>query len=237
VRTALVTGGSSGIGLEFVRRLLEQGCRVVASSRAAESCEALDALEGEHGARLLALNVDVACEASRQSLLENVRAWTERLDLLVNAAGIISGDEENVSIFGALEQEELARTFLVNSIAPLMMVEAFFPLLEKGTRPMVLNLSSLNGSIARWDRPGKYSYTASKAALNMITKGLSFELREAGIRIVAFHPGWVRTWMTRNEPAPMDPEESVGGMLHVADSLTLEDSGRFLDWQGNEVPW
>jgi NAD(P)-dependent dehydrogenase (short-subunit alcohol dehydrogenase family) len=102
---------------------------------------------------------------------------------------------------------------------------------------MVLNLSSLNGSIGRWDRTGKYSYTASKAALNMITKGLSFELREAGIRVVAFHPGWVRTRMTRKEPAPMDPEESVGGMLRVADSLTLEDSGRFLDWRGDEVPW
>jgi len=237
MRTALVTGGSSGIGLEFVRQLLEQGCRVIAGSRAAESCEALDDLQAEHGARLLVQNVDVACEASRRRFLDSVRVWTEQLDLLVNAAGIISGDEENVSVFGALEQEELARTFLVNSIAPLMVVEAFSPLLAKGTRPMVLNLSSLNGSIARWDRPGKYSYTASKAALNMITKGLSFELREAGVRVVAFHPGWVKTWMTRNEPAPMHPEESVGGMLRVADSLTLEDSGRFLDWKGNEVPW
>jgi NAD(P)-dependent dehydrogenase (short-subunit alcohol dehydrogenase family) len=233
----LVTGGSSGIGLEFVRQLLVQGWRVVAASRTAERCDVLQALGGEHGVRLLVRSVDVGSEVSRQALLGTVRPWTDRLDLLVNAAGIISGDEENTLAFGALDQEELARTFLINSIAPLMMVEAFSPLLERGTNSMVVNISSLNGSIARWDRAGKYSYAASKAALNMITKGLSFELKEAGVCVVAFHPGWVKTWMTRNEPAPMDPEESVGGMLRVADSLTLEDSGRFLDWEGNEVPW
>jgi NAD(P)-dependent dehydrogenase (short-subunit alcohol dehydrogenase family) len=118
-----------------------------------------------------------------------------------------------------------------------MLAELLFPLLEKGHHPIVVNLSSLNGSITRWDRPGKYSYCASKAALNMITKTLSVELRDAGIRVVAFHPGWVRTWMTRNEPAPMEPAESVDGMMRVIEGLSLEDSGGFLDWQGQEVPW
>jgi NAD(P)-dependent dehydrogenase (short-subunit alcohol dehydrogenase family) len=73
--------------------------------------------------------------------------------------------------------------------------------------------------------------------LNMITKTLSIELRDAGILVVSFHPGWVKTWMTRNEDAPMEPAESVGGMVRVIESLGPEDSGKFLDWEGNEVPW
>ncbi|UCF09482.1 MAG: SDR family oxidoreductase [Candidatus Bipolaricaulota bacterium] len=237
MRTAVVTGGSSGLGLEFVRRLLRGGARVVAGSRRAESSEALARLKSEHEDRLTVHRLDVGDRDSREAFGRRVSETLERLDVLVNAAGIIAGDEERISVFGALDQEELARTFLINSIAPLMMTELLHPLLERGEHPIVVNISSLNGSIASWDRPGKYSYCASKAALNMITKTLSVELKDAGIRVVAFHPGWVKTWMTRDEPAPMEPEESVAGMLRVMDSLTLDGSGRFLDWRGREVPW
>ena len=237
MRTALITGGSSGIGLEFVMQLLDDGWQVVTGSRNAESCAPLQRLEETHDERILVGRLDVGSEESRNSFLDMVRDEVEHLDLLINAAGIIAGDEESISVFGKLDQSELSRTFLINSIAPLMMVEACFPLFRKAERPVVVNLSSLNGSIARWDRPGKYSYCASKAALNMITKSLSFELKEAGITVVAFHPGWVKTWMTRNEPAPMEPAESVGGMMRVFEALGPEDSGRFFDWEGSEVPW
>jgi NAD(P)-dependent dehydrogenase (short-subunit alcohol dehydrogenase family) len=237
MRIAVVTGGSSGIGLEFVRHLLTAGGQVVAASRRAETSEQLLELKQEHGARLLPWALDVSDPASRATFAQRVFSALDRLDLLVNAAGIIGGDEESISVFGALDQEELARTFLVNGISPLMMTELLAPLLENGDRPIVANISSLNGSIARWDRPGKYSYCASKAALNMISKTLSVELREGGIRVVALHPGWVRTWMTRHEPAPMEASESVAGMLRVIDALRLDESGRFLDWRGREVPW
>jgi NAD(P)-dependent dehydrogenase (short-subunit alcohol dehydrogenase family) len=237
IKTALITGASSGIGLEFASWLLEVGCRVVAASRNAESSEDLRRLKAEHGDRLSVHRLDVGDTASRRGFFEAVSKEVEGLDLLINAAGIISGDEENTSTFGDLDQSELSRTLLINSIAPLMMTEGAFPLLKKGTRPVVVNISSLNGSISLWSRPGKYSYCASKAALNMITKTLSIELRDAGILVVSLHPGWVKTWMTRNEDAPMEPAESIGGMVRVIESLGPEDSGKFLDWQGNEVPW
>ena len=237
MRTALVTGGSSGIGLQFVKQLLDEGWQVIAASRNAENCGPLQRLKAQHADRLSVYRLDVGDEASRRGFFEAVSETVDSLDLLVNAAGIISGDEEDISAFGALDQNELSRTFLINSIAPLMMTETAFPLLQRGGRPVVVNISSLNGSISTWNRPGKYSYCASKAALNMITKGLSFELKAAGITVVAFHPGWVRTWMTRNEPAPMEPAESVNGMMRVVESLEPKDSGRFLDWKGEEVPW
>jgi len=237
MRTVLIPGGSSGIGLEFARRLLEAGDRVIAASRNAEGSTNLRELKAEHGDRLSIYPLNVGDEASRRSLFEAVSGEVDGLDLLINSAGIISGDEEHISVFGRLDQEELAQTFLVNSIAPLMMTELFFPLLKAGDRPIVVNISSLNGSISLWDLHGKYSYCASKAALNMMTKILSAELREAGIVVVSFHPGWVQTRMTRNEDAPMTPKESIGGMLRVIEALQPEDSGKFLDWEGKEVPW
>ena len=237
MRTVLITGGSSGIGLEFARQLLEAGCRVIAASRNAERSEDLRRLKAEHGGRVSVHRLDVGDEASRRGFFEAVSEEIESLDLLINAAGIISGDEESISSFGNLDQGELSRTLLINSIAPLMMTEGAFPLLKKGTRPVVVNMSSLNGSISLWNRPGKYSYCTSKAALNMITRTLSVELRNAGILVVSFHPGWVKTWMTRNEDAPMEPAESVGGMMRVIEFLEPEDSGKFLDWKGNEIPW
>jgi len=237
MRSVVVTGASSGIGLEFVRQLLARGDRVVAASRRDDVSGDLRELRRAHEDRLHPHNLDVSDDEARPAFEDAVAGEIPSLDLLVNAAGIIAGDEERISRFGALDQEELLRTFLVNTIAPLMMTELLFPLLSKGSEPVVANLSSLNGSIGLWNRAGKYSYCASKAALNMITKILSIELREAGIKTVALHPGWVKTWMTRNEPAPMEPSESVAGMLRVIDGLGPEDSGRFLDWEGKEIPW
>jgi NAD(P)-dependent dehydrogenase (short-subunit alcohol dehydrogenase family) len=71
----------------------------------------------------------------------------------------------------------------------------------------------------------------------MYTKMLSHELRSDGIIVVSLHPGWVRTTMLYCKNAPLAPQVSVEGMVQVIDSLSLEDSGRFLDWEGNELPW
>ena len=71
----------------------------------------------------------------------------------------------------------------------------------------------------------------------MITKTLSVELEDSGIIVVSLHPGWVKTTMEYTENAPLLPTESVSGMVEVIESLNLEDSGKFIDWQGNEMPW
>jgi NAD(P)-dependent dehydrogenase (short-subunit alcohol dehydrogenase family) len=233
----LVTGGSRGIGLEFTRQYLNKGSRVFAASRHPEDSRRLQHLKAEHGDRLVVLQVDVAQEESRRDLCKALSAQTERLDLVINSAGVLSGNEEFCYPFGELRQEDLCRTILVNSVAPLMIVEGVLPLLERGMNPVAVNISSDNGSISRKMHAGKYGYSASKAALNMITRILSVELRDLGILVVSLHPGWVKTSMTRNENAPLEPSESIGGMMQVIESLSMEDTGRFLDWKGNEIPW
>jgi NAD(P)-dependent dehydrogenase (short-subunit alcohol dehydrogenase family) len=237
MKEILVTGGSRGIGLEFTRQFLNMGSRVFAASRHPENSRRLQHLKAEHRDRLVALQVDVGKEESRRDLCKALSAQTERLDLVINSAGVLSGNEEFCLPFGDLRQEDLCRTMLINSVAPLMIVEGVLPLLKRGMNPVVVNISSDNGSISRRTHAGKYGYCASKAALNMMTKILSVELRSYGIVIVSLHPGWVKTSMTRNENAPLEPSESIGGMMQVIESLSTEDTGRFLDWKGNEIPW
>jgi NAD(P)-dependent dehydrogenase (short-subunit alcohol dehydrogenase family) len=235
----LITGGSRGIGLEFARQYLGQGHRVFAASRTPEKSGELQKLKAEFDDRLSIHQLDTSVESSRRQLFQQLSKEIEGLDLLINNAGIASGNEKRRYRFGDLDQDDLCRCLLVNAVAPLLVTQTFFPLLERGTRPIVVNISSSSGSIAQKRAGGDtgYGYSASKTALNMMTKMLSYELREVGIIVVSFHPGWVRTTMLYCENAPLEPSKSIGGMMRVIESLEIKDSGRFLDWQGNELPW
>ena len=79
-------------------------------------------------------------------------------------------------------------------------------------------------------------YATSKAALNMLAKGLAATLGSRGIIVVALSPGWVRTDMG-GAGAPLSPEASVQGLRRVIERLTLADSGKFLSHDGSEIPW
>lgn len=239
MKSILVTGGSRGIGLEYTKQFLAQGHLVFAASRTPGKSSELQALKTEFVDRLSIHELDVSAEGSRRRLFGELSEKAGKLDILINNAGIASGSEVRRYSFGELDQEDLCRCLRVNSVAPLMMTQTFFPLLRKGTDPVLVNMSSISGSIAQKKGGGDtgYGYSASKTALNMMTKMLSYELREHGIIVVSFHPGWVRTTMLYCDNAPLEPAESVGGMIRVLESLGMEDTGRFIDWQGNEHPW
>ena len=237
MKHCLVTGGSRGIGLEFVRQYLQRGFQVYAASRNPWNAVELQRLQEQCNDRLVIMQLDVGDETSRQECFQALSAHTRKLDLLINSAGIPSGNEEFCRSLGELDQGELCKTFLINSVAPLLMAEAALPLLRNAEQAVVANISSDNGSIARRNAGGKYGYCSSKAALNMITRILSVDLQAHGIVVVSLHPGWVQTTMTRHENAPLEPSESIGGMIQILDSLTSSDTGRFLDWMGRAIPW
>jgi len=237
MKHCLVTGGSRGIGLEFTRQFLNKGFQVYAASRNPWDSSELQQFKAQHGDRLVISQLDVGDEESRRDCFQTLSMHTEKLDLLINSAGILSGNEEFCHPLGELKQDDLSRTFLINSVAPLMMVEGALPLLSKGAKPIVANISSDNGSISGKSHGGKYGYSASKAALNMITRILSVDLSAHGIVVVSLHPGWVKTTMTRKENAPLQPSESISGMIQVLESLEMNDTGRFLDRTGRELPW
>ena len=233
----LVTGGSRGIGLEFARQYLQRGFQVYAASRHPWSSAELPRLKARHDDRLVVMQLDVGDETSRRACFQTLSENTGKLDLLINSAGILSGNEQFCRPLGELDQDELCKTFLINSLAPLMIAQVALPLLKYGEHPIVANISSDNGSISRRNAGGKYGYCASKAALNMITRILSVDLSAYGILVLSLHPGWVKTAMTRHEDAPLEPSESISGMIQVLSSLTGNDTGRFLDWTGREIPW
>ena len=102
-----------------------------------------------------------------------------------------------------------------------------------GMRAMDWRLYGAGRDVPRYDDA---SYAVSKAALNMVTRLIAAELQARDIAVISLHPGWVRTDMG-GASAPLGVAESVAGMLRVIDALTPADSGRFLGYDGCEVPW
>jgi NAD(P)-dependent dehydrogenase (short-subunit alcohol dehydrogenase family) len=118
----------------------------------------------------------------------------------------------------------------------MRMAERFVEHLAQSERKLIVNISSIMGSIARNTGGGSIIYRSSKAALNMVSKCLAVELAARGITVVTFHPGWVSTDMGR-PGAPVTPEASVAGMRAVIDRITAADNGRLFDYTGEELPW
>ena len=232
-RRSLVTGANRGLGLEFVHQLLARGDRVVATCRHPGKATALNALAGEYPGRLHVLPLDVAdpraiAELQRELLL--LADDGDRLDLLVNGAGVLHSGER----FGSVSAVNLDDSFRTNAMGPFLLTQALAPRLADGAR--VANITSQLGSIANTTRFGTPSYDISKAAQNMATALLAAALRERGILVVALHPGWVQTDMG-GAGATVTPQDSVAGLLRVIDRLKAADSGRFLDWRGQSLPW
>ena len=244
-RTALVTGANRGIGLEFVRQLLARGDHVVAACRHPGKASALNTLAGEHPGRLHVLPLDVADAKSRASLLHDlplVLGDDGRIDLLLNNAGVLHSGER----FGHVEQAMLDDSLRTNAIGPFLLAQALVPLLcdvapghadDTGSpRTVIANISSQLGSIANTTRFGTPSYAISKAAQNMASALLANALAERGILVLALHPGWVQTEMGGAQ-AQVAPADAVSGLLQVIDAATPAQSGTFLDWRGEALPW
>jgi NAD(P)-dependent dehydrogenase (short-subunit alcohol dehydrogenase family) len=234
--TILITGANRGLGLEFAKQYLEKGDTVIATCRSPERADGLQELQSIYPDALTILQLDVTSEDGRNATFDMVENTHRSIDILINNAGIISGDGKSSSVLGRVFKEDFMKVIQVNTLAPLLMSEKFLPLLEKGSKPKIVSISSLNGSIAKRTVGGKYSYATSKAALNMVMKILSNDLRQKGITTVALHPGWIKTDMG-GEEAPLEKEGPITEMIDLVDGISLSDSGKFLDREGNELPW
>ena len=231
-RTAVVTGANRGLGLEFTRQLLARGDRVVAGCRQPGHADALTELAAAHPGHLHVAPLDVADERSRAAFVAEVAASHPAIDLLVNNAGVLPAGER----FGHLEAEVLEHTLRVNTVAPLMLAQALAPLLAKGNRPRVFNVSSRLGAMALAEQFGTPSYAISKAALNMATVQMAHALAPLGIDVLAASPGWVRTDMG-GDKAPVTARESVHDMLEMLERRQDLGAGEFVDRSGTPLPW
>lgn len=220
----VVTGANRGIGLEFVRQYLARGDEVVATCRAPAEATALAALTRPW-----------ACDVSDDARVAAfARAHGDApVDLLVNNAGV-GGEWTSLD---AMSMASALAAYSVNALGPLRVTRALLPNLLRARAPRVANVSSGMGSIGDNGSGGAYAYRMSKAALNMASRSLAVDLRPQGVISVVINPGWVQTDMGGTN-APVPVAESVAAMIARFDSLTAEDSGRFLDWRRPEgFPW
>jgi NAD(P)-dependent dehydrogenase (short-subunit alcohol dehydrogenase family) len=232
MQRVLITGANRGIGLELVRQCLARGGHVFAGCRSPEQAVDLKKLAETATFKLTLLALDVTDERSLDEARKQVGAQVEALDLLFNNAAINLGDE---SITGVTAQK-LAETLRVNAIGPVLVAQRFFDLLKSGDSPKLINVSSESGSIGRMRHFRGYGYYGSKAALNMYTRALSLDPNLKEITVITLHPGWVRTDMG-GPMASLSPQESVKKMLSLVDRLTLQDTGKFYTYTGDEYPW
>jgi NAD(P)-dependent dehydrogenase (short-subunit alcohol dehydrogenase family) len=226
----LVTGSNRGIGLEWCRQYAEAGWRVFATCRHPETADELHALARKHPA-LSAHGLDVTQPESVYALRAELQ--DEAIDVLVNNAGVYL---EKYAPTAALRYDEWQQTLEVNTLGPLRVSESLLELVARSQRKLVVALSSHMGSIAEISAPGDTYYRSSKAALNAAMKGLALALRERGIGVLLLHPGWVKTRMGGWD-APLTAAESVAGMRTLVDAFSLDQSGRFLRYDGTEIPW
>ncbi|MEM8534488.1 MAG: SDR family oxidoreductase [Chloroflexota bacterium] len=234
MRRYLITGSNRGIGLELTKQLVEQGHRVFATCRVPAQSESLQQLAAQYSDQLTVIALDVTDPTSIEEAHTILSQHTDALDVLINNAGILS-DGDSIE---TLQSEVMMQNFAVNTIAPAMLVQRFLGLLERGGDPLVVNMSSSFASIGLKSEkmPPRYSYSMSKAALNMLSKTMALELKPLNITVIALHPGWVRTDLGGSN-AHLSPSESVEGILQVMEKLSLDDAGKYLTWQGSEMPW
>ncbi len=221
--TYLVTGASRGIGREFVNQLAARGDAVLATAR--------DPGTLPKGVESFAL--DVSSEGSIRAL---AAALGDRpIDVLINNAGVTSP----VKSVAELSFSELGRVYATNVFAPMVLAGVLLPNLRAGQRKIVVNISSVMGSLASAaaNKDAKsYAYRSSKSALNMLNVCQANELRGEGFTCVAVHPGWVKTDMGGGE-APLSAQESVAAMLRTIDGLTPERTGAFIERDGRPIAW
>ncbi|MGB8366029.1 MAG: SDR family oxidoreductase [Rhizomicrobium sp.] len=226
----LVTGANRGLGLEFVRQFVQDGATVFACCRAPGTAKLLRKINDEAAGKVSVHALDVTSPTSIAALAEAIAA--EPIDLLINNAGIYGPARQSAD---AMDYDGWARTFAVNSMAPLRIAQAFRENLRKGRGKKLVTITSSLGSMEQHDG-AVFAYRASKAAVNNVMHGLAMAWKKDAITVALLHPGWVKTDMG-GKHADLEPHESIAGMKRVIATLTLADSGKFFDYAGAEVPW
>jgi NAD(P)-dependent dehydrogenase (short-subunit alcohol dehydrogenase family) len=229
--TVLITGANRGLGLEFCRQYAEQGWLVIACCRQSVLSDDLSKLVLHYPA-IQVETLDVTDFAQIDAL--SCKLSTHSIDILINNTGFYGDVSERG--FGQLDYQKWTKTLLINTQAPVKMAEAFLKQIKSGEKKLIVNISSLMGSIADNSSGGSLFYRSSKAALNAAMKTLALELRHQSVGILLFHPGWVKTDMG-GPNALINVDESIKGMRTLIEAFTLEQSGTFFNYDGTVLPW
>jgi len=217
--TILITGAGRGLGLELARQHAADGWRVIGTVR-----DAAPKLDFE------TVRLDVGDPAQMKELAARLKGTP--IDVLFCNAGIIG---KRGMALGSFDYAEWQNVLRVNLLGAAAVIEALIDNVAASERKTIALMSSRLGSITETSGM-TLPYATSKAALNLLARGLAETLRPRRITVVALSPGWVRTDMG-GEGAPLTPAVSVRGLRKVLAGLRPEDTGRFIAHDGASIPW
>lgn len=239
MQTILITGANRGLGLEFARQYANDGWRVLACARAPGTAVELNEVAGRPDGKVTVHALDVTDHAQIEALARELKGMP--IDVLLNSAAVMGRESFAtkglaVQRFGEIDYADWEHTLRVNVLGPMKVAEAFVENVAASEQKKIVTLTSMVGSMGQNTVGGLYCYRSSKAAANCIMKSMAIDLKARGIIAAPLHPGWVRTAIggPRGE---LDVPTSVAGVRKVIASLTLARAGRFLQWDGRELPW
>ena len=222
MKNAVVTGANRGIGLELTRQLLDSGYNVHATYRSNKG--GLEKIDSDN---LSIHQMDVRDQEQVSKVVQSV----EKIDLLINNAGIADGRWQSIS---EIDMEHALEVLNVNAVSPVFVTQQALPKLKEGSK--IVMMSSLMGSISDCQSGRSYAYRASKTALNMFSMAMKNELDANGISLLIMHPGWVETDMG-GPNAPLSTEESVSGIMQRIEEQDMSMSGRYVEFDGSPIEW
>ncbi len=234
VPTVLVTGANKGIGLEFVRQYAARGARVIATARNPAQAVDLNTLATVNPL----IRVEQLDVTDPQAIAALASKYSQTpIDVLINNAGISGGMQNQV--FGKLDYAVFDEVLRVNTIAPLRMAEAFLPNVLESRDKRIVAVSSSEGSIGMVSSSRLYFMRASKAALNMEMRNLAYQLKSRGVSVGIMNPGMVDTDFMKGVPKIMlrPVADAVRDVIRNIDTLTVANTGTFLNYDGETLPW
>ncbi len=222
----LITGTNRGIGLTFVKQYAADDWNVIAGCRDPQSAVELQLLASTHrNIQIIALDMNNFSQIDTVAL----QLKDQKIDVLINNAGVYPESSLN-----NIDYDDWATAFKINTMAPLKMVQTFMSHIAGSHLKKIVTLSSKMGSLDDNTSGGSYIYRSSKAAVNIVMKSLSIDLKPYGIAVVTLHPGWVQTDMG-GPNGLIDSQTSVTGLRKVIADLSLASSGKFIAYDGSEI--
>jgi len=224
-KSALIIGASRGLGLGLTKELLHRGWHVTATVRTAGRGLGLE----EFHAQVTLDTLDINNTASVEAFVARVRSQV--FDVVFINAGIGGPENKNAE---TVSEEEMTHLFMTNAISPVRLAYKLLPTVKPSTGILAF-MTSILGSVAA--DSGTYAglYSASKAALNKLTRGFVAGLKEE-ITVLSMHPGWVKTDMG-GAGADIDVPTSVKGMADVLEAKAGSLKHEYLDYRGKTIPW
>lgn len=242
-KIALVTGANKGIGFEIATKLGREGIKIYVGARSAERGEAAVQKLRDEGITANFIAVDLHNYDSIYQAAEMIKQAEGRLDILVNNAGIIDAKDGAPS---TTDIETVKRTFDTNFYGTLVVTQAMLPLLKAAPAARIVYISSGLGSLALNEDPTwefadtkLIGYNASKAAVNMLTVQLAWELKDTAIKVNAANPNFTDTELVPGAVGGRPVSEGAKTAINLA--LIGEDgpTGKFFEdfSTGEECPW